>query len=221
MAWTEPGATNAWQPLSPAKLRTDLHIVFSICLTLYILLCSFWGWACLALLVPTPVAGYQCGPHFCAALPSCECLPTGIRMGYSLVFSEYFLALRCSVFWAILPSLQSLWTDGVGTVRWHSLMRLCIKGWFFFFILNLPPSLNIQIIKGSKWAARVLWLKRFQSNAFFSSQWPSFALQAGPWWEKLLVVSKPKLKDETSRLSAGCILIFYCQHCTCSTSPPL
>lgn len=88
VARTDAGAAAAWQPLSPDKLRADLHTVFGMCLTLYILLRSFCGWACHVLLVPTPVAGCQCGPHFCAAPAWCECLSTSIRMGYSLVFSE-------------------------------------------------------------------------------------------------------------------------------------
>lgn len=58
-------------PGSPCPLISSelTCTVFSTYLTLYILLCSSGGWACLALLVPTPVAGCQCRPHFCAALP--------------------------------------------------------------------------------------------------------------------------------------------------------
>lgn len=163
------------------KLRADLHTVFSICLTLYILLCSLWGWAWLALLVPTPVGCYQCGPHFCATLPWCECLSADIRMmmitHWCFLGSSWLSGLMGYL--AILAVLVNC-KDGeiaIGTMSWH---RLCMKGCFFFIVLSLPPSLNIQKIKGSKGAASVLWLNRFLSNAFFCCQWPSFALQAGP-----------------------------------------
>lgn len=92
------------------------------------------------------------------------------------------------VFW-VVPGSQVLCLMGYFTIlavlvnwwsQYHSLMRLCMKGCFFFLILNLPPSLNIQKIKGSKGAARVLWLNGFPRNAFFCCQLPSFALQTGP-----------------------------------------
>lgn len=84
---------------TPDKLRAALHVSFGTHLTIYVLLRAFWWQACLALLVPMPVAGCQHGPRLYCPISGVSAHQQGT--GYAQAFSVEFVALSWSVLGAI------------------------------------------------------------------------------------------------------------------------
>lgn len=124
VARTDPRATAAWQPLSPGKLRDDLHTVLARVLLFTSCCVHFGDGLALLSLCPHQRLVTSMVPIFVLPFAWCECLPTSLRMGYTQGSSWLSAALSYGLSchpWSPCELMDSvLWGD---TAWWGFVWR--------------------------------------------------------------------------------------------------